>query len=195
MKVPSKVSVEKSIGNAKNVENGKENDKEKQSIFEKNEKDVVNNAKLAIKELEMLVEKRIEMKKIKKGKGCIKKKEGDCSVSTEVKEEKVEEESDDDRNNNNNNNKCQKLGYSINRQCLVMDGRRLNIPRMRQSNPFEKLIKRQRVASNNGEIIRRGSGNYDIDDLNGHQHDSSDESEEEDDIDALMGNGDDSNQL
>ena len=66
---------------------------------------------------------------------------------------------------------------------------------MRRSNPFEKLIQRQRVVSNDGVIIRKGSKNYGISNLNGHQNDSSSESEEEDDIDALMGNGGASNQL
>ena len=73
MKVPSKDSVEKSIGKDAKEKNGKNEEKRKKSIFEKNEKEVVDKAKMAIKELEMLVEKRIEMKKKRKKEKEIKK--------------------------------------------------------------------------------------------------------------------------
>ena len=46
----------------------KNNENEKKSIFEKGEKEKIDKAKKAIKELEMLMDKRIEMKKQKKGK-------------------------------------------------------------------------------------------------------------------------------
>ena len=66
-----------------------------------------------------------------------------------------------------------------------MGGRKLNIPNMRQANPFEKLIKRQRVADSSGSIVRIGSMNYNKANLGDHEPDesSSEESEEDDDDD------------
>ena len=83
-------------------------------------------------------------------------------------------------NNNDNKHENSKndrrggfgLRYTVNRECLIMDGRKLNIPKMRQSNPFENLIKRQRVSDDNGSIVRIGSRNYDKDKIEDHEQDS-----------------------
>ena len=60
----------------------KNNENEKKSIFEKGEKEKIDKAKKAIKELEMLMDKRIEMKKQKKGKNGKQIDGNDCSVIT-----------------------------------------------------------------------------------------------------------------
>ena len=44
----------------------------------------------------------------------------------------------------------------------MMNGKELNIPNMRNANPFEKLIKRQKVMNGDGAILRNGSKNYRI---------------------------------
>ena len=89
---------------------------------------------------------------------------------TEVKEK--QQENKDNNNENNINNNGFKLGYTINRKCLIMDRRTLNIPSMRHANPLENLIKRQRILDEKGEVMRSGSQNYEINNLEGHVQDS-----------------------
>ena len=85
------------------------------------------------------------------------------------------------------------LGYQLNRKCLMMNGKKLNIPNMRGVNPFEKLMKRQRVENEDGAILRDGSKNYAISNLNQHMQDSNsgsgdgNESDGSDDDDDEMG--------
>ena len=89
------------------------------------------------------------------------------------------------------------IRYTINRECLIMDGRKLNIPMMRQSNPFENLLKRQRVSDDNGNIVRIGSRNYNKDKIEDHEQDSESESgssigsgDDDDDIGGINGGED-----
>ena len=197
MKVPSIESVGNSAGKKGNENGGDKKDKnEKISIFERNEiENKIDNAKKAAKELEMLIDKRIEMKKNKGKKGPMKlNEEVDCSVLTSVNNEIKDNDNKNENENKNNKNQNRggfNLGYTINRQCLIMDGKKLNIPKMRQSNPFEKLIRRQRVSDGNGDIVRYGSRNYDKMKIGEHETDSDSEngscSESSDDDDDDIG--------
>ena len=187
MKVPDVNSVKISVNKNEKEQIGKEKEKnEKISIFEnKIIEEKINNAKKAAMELEMLMDKRMEMKRNKEKKGKMKQKEEeDCNVMTGKNNER-EKSKDNGNNNDHGNNRGFNLGYSINRECLIMGGRKLNIPKMRQANPFEKLTKRQRVADSSGRIIRMGSMNYNKGKLGDHEPDesSSEESEEDDDDD------------
>ena len=200
MKVPSVESVRNAV---KKEGNGNSNDKkeknEKISIFEKNEiEKTIDNAKKAAKELEMLIDKRIEMKKNKK-RNVERKQDvaADCSVITEAKNDN-NDNNDGNKNENSDNGKRGGFGlrYTINRDCLVMNGRKLNIPKMRQSNPFENLIRRQRVSDNNGNVVRFGSRNYDKKKIGEHESDSESESssviesgDDDDDIGLMNGSG------
>ena len=56
---------------------------------------------------------------------------------------------------------------------------------MIHGNPFENLIKRQRVLNEKGEIVRNGSRNYEIDNLQGHVEDRDSESSD-DDLDEIV---------
>ena len=65
---------------------------------------------------------------------------------------------------------------------------------MRGVNPFEKLMKRQRVENEDGAILRDGSKNYGISNLNQHMQDSdsgsgdgseSDRGDDDDDDDEM----------
>ena len=87
-----------------------------------------------------------------------------------------------------------KLWYQLNKQCLMMNGKKLNIPNIRNANPFEKLMKRQRVKNEDGAILRDGSKNYGISNFNQHVEDSdSGNSDDDDDDDDEMGQQDDGN--
>ena len=185
MKVPSIGSVKESIEKNKKKESSDKKEKkeknEKKSIFEKNENEKISKAKKAVKELEMLMDKRVEMKKQKKGKqqGMNKnkkknkdskkesemKEENDCEVVTSARQREKGKGSMYDSNRFG-------LGYQLNGQCLMMNGKQLNIPNMRNANPFENLINRQKVMNGDGAILRRGSKNYSISNLSEHVDDS-----------------------
>ena len=208
MKVPSKGEVQVSIGINKKKETGNKNDgkgkKEERSIFEENENGKISKAKNAIKELEMLMDRRIEMKKQKTGKNKRKNKEdngnendSDCEVVTDERQNREKGnvvKNDENRNDNipKNHNGFQ-LGYQLNRQCLMMNGKKLNIPNIRSVNPFEKLMKRQRIKNEDGAILRDGSKNYGINSLNEHVEDSDSGSSDDDDDDDEMGQQHDEN--
>ena len=85
------------------------------------------------------------------------------------------------------------LGYQLNKRCLMMNGKKLNIPNIRNANPFEKLMKRQRVKNEDGAILRDGSKNYGINSLNEHVEDSDSGSSDDDDDDDEMGQQHDEN--
>ena len=202
MKVPSIGSVKESMEKNKKKESGdkieKKEEKEKKSIFEKNENEKINKAKKAVKELEMLMDKRIEMKKQKKGKqrGMNKNKN---KKNDPEKESEMKEENDCEVVTNERQREKEKggmyvsirfgLGYQLNEQCLMMNGKQLNILNMRKANPFENLIKRQKVMNGDGAILRRGSKNYSISNLSEHVDDSE---SERSGSESNNGNGDDS---
>ena len=79
----------------------------------------------------------------------------------------------------------------------MMNGKELNIPNMRNANPFEKLIKRQKVMNGDGAILRNGSKNYRISKLSEHVEDSDSGSSigsgSDDDDDDEMGQQNDEN--
>ena len=144
-------------------------------------------------------------KKLKKSVEKNNDKNDDCNVSTGVQEREKEKGSEKQKNNKNSDNgngneryqRKLSVGYEINNECLVMDGMSLNIPRMRHSNPFENITKRQRIISSGGVVVQNGSENYGINELRNHVTDPDSEvsSDSDNDDDIGDGNQSDDNRL
>ena len=183
MQVPNQSQVKQDIKNMEMKEKKNENN-EKKNILENEEKVKIHKAKNAIKELEKLMDKRIMLKSKKKnGQNSNRNGNENDTVTTAAVSKCIVVEQDNGNNNNNRNDVKMKktdeynfdLGYTVNMEHMYKNGVRLNIPGIMDDDPFANLTRLQRVTDENGQRIKYGSRNYNINELANNEVDSEDD--------------------